>query len=212
MRTMDKSNNKALEVKGKIEEKTVKLPATAISSPREGRPSQGQPKAGRREGQDNGAHVGPDISPGVTSDEGESDEWPEARGQILDGDIFVSGTPIWMGHPANPAQRALERLDAFLGETGPDGRMVTLDKVAIVAVVGNEHGADHVAAELFQGLTDVGFTIPAGDMTYWVGEAVHSTDYKALPDGSEKTNEDTKTAATNAAHLARLLANEPYPA
>jgi multimeric flavodoxin WrbA len=152
------------------------------------------------------------IRPGVTSDEGDGDEWPAVRGQILNADIFVLGTPIWMGHPASPAQRVLERLDAFLGETGPDGRMVSLDKVAIVAVVGNEDGAHHVAAELFQGLSDVGFTIPAGGMTYWVGEAMHKTDYKDLLGGSEKTDQATKTAAANAAHLAHLLANEPYPA
>ncbi len=153
-----------------------------------------------------------DICAGVSSDEGDGDEWPAVRQQILDADIFVLGTPIWMGHPSSHAQRVLERLDAFLGETSSDGRMVSLDRVAVVAVVGNEDGAHHVAAELFQGLSDVGFTIPAAGMTYWVGEAMHKTDYKDLPSGSEKTNQATKTAAANAAHLAALLAHSPYPA
>jgi multimeric flavodoxin WrbA len=153
-----------------------------------------------------------DIRPGVSSDEGDGDEWPAVRQQILDADIFVLGTPIWMGHPSSHAQRVLERLDAFLGETDSDGRMVSFDRVAVVAVVGNEDGAHHVAAELFQGLSDVGFTIPAGGMTYWVGEAMHKTDYKDLPSGSDKTNQATKTAAANAAHLARLLNDSPYPA
>jgi len=151
------------------------------------------------------------IRPGVTSDEGDGDEWPQVRQQILDADIFVLGTPIWMGHPSSHAQRVLERLDAFLGETDPDGRIVSLDRVAIVAVVGNEDGAHHVAAELFQGLSDVGFTIPASGMTYWVGEAMHKTDYKDLPSGSDKTDQATRSAAANAAHLARLLTSAPYP-
>jgi multimeric flavodoxin WrbA len=151
------------------------------------------------------------IRPGVTSDEGEGDEWPLVRQRILDADIFVLGTPIWMGHPSSHAQRVLERLDAFVGETDSGGRMVSLDRVAIVAVVGNEDGAHHVGAELFQGLNDVGFTIPANGMTYWVGEAMHKTDYKNLPSGSEKTDQATKTAAANAAHLARILADKPYP-
>jgi multimeric flavodoxin WrbA len=151
------------------------------------------------------------IRPGVTSDEGDGDEWPALREQILEADIFVLGTPIWMGHPSSHAQRVLERLDAFLGETDSKGRMVSLDRVAIVAVVGNEDGAHHVAAELFQALSDVGFTIPAGGMTYWVGEAMHKTDYKDLPSGSDKTDQATQTAAANAAHLARLLADKPYP-
>jgi multimeric flavodoxin WrbA len=151
------------------------------------------------------------IRPGVTSDEGEGDEWPAIRRRILDADIFVLGTPIWMGHPSSNAQRVLERMDAFLGETDSGGRMVSLDRVAIVAVVGNEDGAHHVGAELFQGLNDVGFSIPAGGMTYWVGEAMHKTDYKNLPAGSDKTDQATKTAAANAAHLARILADKPYP-
>jgi multimeric flavodoxin WrbA len=152
------------------------------------------------------------VLPGVTSDEGDGDEWPKIRSQILAADIFVLGTPIWMGHPCSNAQRVLERLDAFLGETDADGRMVSLDRVALVAVVGNEDGAHHVAAELFQGLNDVGFTIPANGMTYWVGEAMHKTDYKDLPSGSDKTNQATKAAAANAAHLAGLLKQSAYPA
>jgi multimeric flavodoxin WrbA len=151
------------------------------------------------------------IRAGVSSDEGDGDEWPAVRQQILDADILVLGTPIWMGHPSSHAQRVLERLDAFLGETDSRGRMVSLDRVAIVAVVGNEDGAHHVAAELFQALNDVGFTIPANGMTYWVGEAMHKTDYKDLPSGSDKTDQATKTAAANAAHLARLLSHTPYP-
>jgi multimeric flavodoxin WrbA len=151
------------------------------------------------------------IRPGVTSDEGEGDEWPAVRQRILDADIFVLGTPIWMGHPSSHAQRVLERLDAFLGETDSEGRMVSLDRVAIVAVVGNEDGAHHAGAELFQGLNDVGFSLPANGMTYWVGEAMHRTDYKDLPSGSDKTDQTTKTVAANAAHLATLLADTPYP-
>jgi multimeric flavodoxin WrbA len=152
------------------------------------------------------------VHAGVTSDEGSGDDWPAIRRQILDADIFVLGTPIWLGHPSSYAQRVLERLDAFLGEQDGDGRMVSLDRVALVAVVGNEDGAHHVAAELFQGLNDVGFTIPANGMTYWVGEAMHSTDYRDLPGGSAKTHAATKLAAAQGAHLARLLAAQPYPA
>ena len=153
-----------------------------------------------------------DVKPGVTSDEGDGDEWPAVRQQVLDADILVLGTPIWMGHPSSFAARALERLDAFLAETDDDGRMVSYDRVALVAVVGNEDGAHHVAAELFQGLNDVGFTVPANGMTYWVGEAMGALDYKDRPHRSEKTDAATKAAATNAAHLARLLRSDPYPA
>ncbi|MFN8050132.1 MAG: NAD(P)H-dependent oxidoreductase [Acidimicrobiales bacterium] len=153
-----------------------------------------------------------DIAPGVTSDEGDGDAWPDVRRRILAADIFVLGTPIWLGHPCSNAQKVLERLDAFLGEVDDDGRMISFDRVALVAVVGNEDGAHLVGSQLFQGLNDVGFTIPAGGMTYWVGEAMHSVDYQDLPAGSDRTREATATAARTAAHLAALLDEHPYPA
>ena len=151
-----------------------------------------------------------DIKPGVTSDEGDGDAWPAVRAKVLDSDILLLATPIWMGHPSSLAQRVLERLDAFLGETDEQGRMVSMDKVAIVAVVGNEDGAHLVGSQLFQGLNDVGFTIPATGMTYWVGEAMHGLDYKDRGT-ADKTDKATRGAAASAAHLAQLLADKPYP-
>jgi multimeric flavodoxin WrbA len=152
------------------------------------------------------------VKPGVMSDEGPGDDWPELRQRILDADILVLGTPIWLGQPSSVAKRVLERLDAFLGETDDQGRMISYDRVAIVAVVGNEDGAHHVSAELYQALNDVGFTIPAGAVTYWVGEAMQATDYKDLSAKPEKTQAATAAAARNAAHLARLLQADGYPA
>lgn len=88
------------------------------------------------------------IRPGVTSDEGEGDEWPALRERILAADILILGTPIWLGQPSSVCKRALERMDAFLSETDEEGRMVSYDRVAAIAVVGNEDGAHHVSAEL----------------------------------------------------------------
>lgn len=64
---------------------------------------------------------------------------------------------------------------------------------------------------LFQALNDVGFTIPAQGVTYWNGEAMHSTDYKDLDNTPEVTASTTKALAANAAHLARLLKQHSYP-
>ena len=153
-----------------------------------------------------------EIRPGVTADEGEGDEWPELRSKILDADLFVLATPIWMGHPSSNAQRVLERLDAFIGELDDRDQMATVDRVAMVAVVGNEDGAHHVGAELFQGLNDVGFTLATGAMTYWVGESMHTVDYKDLSETPDKTAQTTRHMVVNAVHLARTLADHPYPA
>ncbi|WP_438750265.1 flavodoxin family protein [Pararhizobium sp. O133] len=152
-----------------------------------------------------------DIKPGVSSDEGEGDAWPEIRAKILNADILLVGTPIWLGQPSSVCKRALERMDAFLDETDDQGRMVSYGKVAAVAVVGNEDGAHHVSAEVFQALNDVGFTLPANAVAYWVGEAMGSTNFVDL----EKTPKVVETMismlARNTAHLAGLLKKAQYP-
>jgi hypothetical protein len=89
--------------------------------------------------------------------------------------------------------------------------MVSFGKVAVVAVVGNEDGAHHVCAELFQALNDVGFTLPATAGTYWVGEAMQKTDYKDLARTPDAVASATAMLARNAAHLATLLKTSPYP-
>lgn len=151
------------------------------------------------------------ILPGVTSDEDEGDDWPALRKQIFAADILIIGTPIWLGQPSSVAKRVLERMDAFLEETDDNGRMPSFGKVAISAVVGNEDGAHHCHAEIFQALNDVGFTIPAGGGTYWVGEAMASVDYKDLTKPYDKTVQTTRMLAANAAHLAKLLKASRYP-
>jgi multimeric flavodoxin WrbA len=149
---------------------------------------------------------------GVTTDEGGGDQWPQIREKMLASDIVVLATPIWLGQPSSVAKMVLERLDAELSATDDQGRMLTFGKVAVVAVVGNEDGAHHVSAECFQALNDVGFTIPANGVTYWVGEAMQATDYQDVSPAPEKTEATTRTVAANAAHLARLLKESNYPA
>jgi multimeric flavodoxin WrbA len=152
-----------------------------------------------------------DIRPGVETDMGDGDAWPGIRRRVLAADIVVLATPTWMGQHSSIAQRALERLDAELSETDEAGRPSMYGKVAIAAVVGNEDGAHHISAVLFQALNDVGFSIPAGGVTYWNGEAMHGTDYKDLDSTPEKTASTTATLARNAAHLAALLRADNYP-
>jgi multimeric flavodoxin WrbA len=152
------------------------------------------------------------VKTGVKADEGEGDEWPALRQSVLDANILVLATPIWMGQPSSVCKRVLERMDAFLDEIDKQGRYPTFGRVAVVAVVGNEDGAHHVTAELYQALADVGFTIPGGSSAYWVGEAMSSTNYIDLDRTPKKVASTIKTLASNAVHLAALLKKNPYPA
>ena len=153
-----------------------------------------------------------DVRPGVELTMGEGDAWPGIRDQVMAADILVLATPTWLGQHSSVAQRVFERLDAKLSETDDEERLMTYGKLAVAAVAGNEDGAHHITAVTHQSLNDVGFTVPAAGVTYWNGQAMHTTDYKDLRAAPEKTQQATKQLASNAAHLASLLAASPYPA
>ncbi|UGT62391.1 flavodoxin family protein [Nocardia asteroides] len=153
-----------------------------------------------------------DVRPGVTADEGDGDQWPRLRERILAADILIVATPTWVGHMSSVAQRVLERLDAELSETDAENRPSMVGKVAVAAVVGNEDGAHKIVADLFQALNDIGFSIPAQGCTYWNGEAMQGTDYLDLDEVPEPVRSTNAAAARNAAHLARVLRAQEYPA
>jgi multimeric flavodoxin WrbA len=152
------------------------------------------------------------ISPGVETDMGDGDEWPNIRERVLAADILLLSTPVWLGHPSSVTQRVLERLDAELSTTDDEGRPIMYGKVALVAVVGNEDGAHKVFSDCAQGLNDVGYSFAAQANTYWNGEAMQSKNYDDLDEVPEPVAKTTASAARNAAHLAGLLKAQQYPA
>jgi len=152
------------------------------------------------------------VAPGVEQDMGGGDEWPSIRAAVVAADILVFVTPTWMGHMSSVAQRALERLDAELSVEREDGNPALYGKVAVVGVVGNEDGAHKITADLYQGLNDVGYTIPAQGGTYWNGEAMNTIDYNDLDETPAPVASAMTAAAANAAHLSRMLIEKAYPA
>lgn len=152
-----------------------------------------------------------DVRPGVDLDMGGGDAWPALRDKVLQADIFILGSPIWLGQPSSVSRRVAERFDAEVALLDEKGRMPTFGTVAMAAVVGNEDGAHHVAAESFGWLNEVGFTVPSTGAVYWVGEALGKVDFKDLPEIPEKVQSMVETAAASAAHLAALLKGSPYP-
>jgi multimeric flavodoxin WrbA len=152
-----------------------------------------------------------DIRPGVSSDEGDGDQWPEVHDKVLAADILVIASPTWLGKPSSVAQRALERLDALLSETDDDGRPVAYNRVAGVVVTGNEDGAHHVIGELAGGLIDVGFTVPGQAWTYWNRGPGPGKSYLEEDAGHDWSDTTGRAAASNLAAAARALKARPIP-
>ncbi len=107
------------------------------------------------------------VLPGVSSDEGDGDEWPRIRPLLGRADILVMASPTWVGRHSSVAQLVLERMDAMISDTQDNGLPIAYNKVAGVVVTGNEDGAHHVISEISGALIDIGYTIPGQSWTYW---------------------------------------------
>ncbi|MCA1661224.1 MAG: flavodoxin family protein [Novosphingobium sp.] len=151
------------------------------------------------------------IEPGVKSDEGPGDAWPGVREKILAAEILVIATPTWLGQHSSVCQRALERMDAMLSETKPDGRPIAFDKVAGVVITGNEDGAHHIVACVSQPLIDIGFTVPGQSWTYWHLGPGPGPDYTETDKGHEWSDRAGRNAARNLVAAARALKATPLP-
>lgn len=60
-------------------------------------------------------------------------------------------------------------------------------------------------------MNDIGFSLCAQGGTYWNGEAMKTTDYQDSDSAPDPVATTTAAVARNAAHLARLLNDAPYP-
>jgi multimeric flavodoxin WrbA len=150
---------------------------------------------------------------GVSSYEGEDDEWPLILAKIKAADIIIVCTPIWFGVRGSVCQLIIERLDGTYNERNDQGQYPLYNKVAGVVVTGNEDGA-HAAAEttLFN-LTHLGCTVPPNADTYWVGDAGPGPSYiEAGGENHAYTQRTTRWMAHNVVHMARILKANPIPA
>ena len=151
-----------------------------------------------------------DIRPGVTSDEGEGDEWPQVHDRIMAADIVVMATPTWMGQASSVCQRALERMDGMLSESDDTGRPAAFGKVGGVIITGNEDGAHHIVGTTCQALIDIGFTIPGHSWAYWHLGPGPGPDYTETDEGHDYADRVARNAARNLAGLAKVLTPETY--
>jgi multimeric flavodoxin WrbA len=153
-----------------------------------------------------------DVKPGVETDMGDGDAWPEIRAKVLASEILVMASPTWLGRPSSVAQRVLERMDALLSDTDAEGRPVAYNRVAGVVVTGNEDGAHHVISEIAGALVDVGYTIPGQAWTYWNRGPGPGDSYLDTDEGKEWSHRTGRAAAANLVGVARALAERPVGA
>ena len=152
------------------------------------------------------------VLTGVSSDEGDGDEWPQILEKVKAADILVMCTPIWFGHRSSVCQLVIERLDGTYNERNAVGQYPLYNKVAGVVVTGNEDGAHAAAESTLFNMTHLGCTVPPNVDTYWVGDAGPGPSYLEAGQDHVYTKRTTRWAAHNLVHMARILKANPIPA
>nr|WP_255335617.1 flavodoxin family protein [Methanosarcina sp. KYL-1] len=153
------------------------------------------------------------VAFGISSDEGEGDEWPSILEKIKACDILVIASPIWFGVRSSVAQMVIERLDGTYAEGDPvTGQYPLYGKVGGVMVTGNEDGAHNVSANTLFNLTHLGCTVPPNVDSYWVGDAGPGPSYiEAGGDRHLYTNRTVRYMVHNLVYFAKLLKEHPIP-
>jgi multimeric flavodoxin WrbA len=151
----------------------------------------------------------------------DADAWPDIQRQVMDADILVIGTPIWLGEKSSVATLAIERMYASSGETNERGQYLYYGKVGGAVVTGNEDGVKHCAASILYALGHIGYTIPPQADCGWIGEIGPGPSYgdevegRDLPVGfgHDFTMKNATFMAWNLLHAARMLRDAGgYPA
>jgi len=156
------------------------------------------------------------IKDGKSQKPFQKDEWPDIQKKIMEADILVIGTPIWLGVKSSVATLVIERMYAYSGDHNEKDQYLYYGKVGGCIVTGNEDGIKHCSMDILYAMQHIGYTIPPQADTGWVGEAGPGPSYgdtewdgKKLeaPIGfnNDFTNRNTTFMAWNLMHTARML-------
>ncbi len=153
-----------------------------------------------------------DIAPGVYPDMTEhgvqSDEWPAIQKKVMNADILVLGSPIWLGDKSSVCTRVIERLYANSGNLNDKGQYAYYGRTGGCIITGNEDGIKHCAMNILYSLCHLGYTIPPQADCGWIGEAGPGPSYRDEDSGgpeNEFTQRNTTFMTWNLMHTARML-------
>ena len=153
-----------------------------------------------------------DIATGVYPDMTEHgwprDEWPEISARVMDADILVLLSPIWLGEKSSVCTQIIERLYGNSHLLNEDGQYAYYGRVGGCLITGNEDGVKHCAMNILYSLQHLGYAIAPQADAGWIGEAGPGPSYLDEDSGgidNDFTNRNTTFMTWNLLHLARTL-------
>jgi multimeric flavodoxin WrbA len=125
---------------------------------------------------------------------------------VLACDILVLATPIrWNNHSAL-VQKFVERMNCIENQFSWFGNRMIENKVAAFIIIGHVDGIQHVAGNLLNFVSWLGFHIPEVAIASWVGENDEDTTKDwALIEKNKYTTEDLHNMVNSALRLACAL-------
>lgn len=148
------------------------------------------------------------VWPDMTKKGWKQDDWPLIFRKVMDSDILILGTPIWLGEKSSVCQRVIERLYGQSGELNEYGQYVYYGRVGGCIITGNEDGIKHCGMGILYALQHLGFTVPPQADCGWIGEAGPGPSYLDKDSGGPEndfTQRNTTFMTWNLLHLARML-------
>ncbi len=148
------------------------------------------------------------VQPDMTQYGAQRDDWPEIQRKVMDAEILLLLTPIWLGEKSSVCTRVIERLYASSHLLNEAGQYAYYGRVGGCIITGNEDGAKHCAMNILYSLQHLGYTIPPQADSCWLGEAGPGPSYLDPGSGGPEndfTNRNTTFLAWNLMHLARMI-------
>jgi multimeric flavodoxin WrbA len=148
------------------------------------------------------------VYPDMTEHGWEKDDWPKIQEKVLDSNILVLGTPIWLGDKSSVCSNVIERLYGYSGELNEEGQYAYYGRVGGTIITGNEDGVKHCAMNILYSLQHLGYVIPPQSDAGWIGEIGPGKSY--LDEGSggpenDFTNRNTTFMTWNLMHMAKMI-------
>lgn len=152
--------------------------------------------------------IPPGVYPDMTEHGFERDDWPGIFKKVMDANILVIGTPIWLGEESSVCRIAIERLYGESGNLNDKGQYTYYGRTAGCLVTGNEDGIKHCAMTVHYALQHLGYVIPPQADAGWIGEAGPGKSYADESSGGPEndfTQRNTTFMTWNLMHMARML-------
>jgi multimeric flavodoxin WrbA len=136
----------------------------------------------------------------------EDDEMQIVYDAVLACDILILATPIrWNNHSAL-VQKFVERMNCIENQYSWFGNRMIRKKVVGLIIIGHVDGMQHVAGNLLNFFSWLGFTTPEVSIASWVGENDEDTtkDWKQI-ETNKYTQEDLGNLVSSSLFLASNL-------